>query len=168
MLSTHTCYMHQEKYDLSVEEDCHTFRFISEGPRGAIQKVIVFRQLQGIDNYYNLSFGDWNEVMQKVDDMAVSNNLDTLKILSTVAHAVSSFLKDRPGAVVFASGSTAARNRLYRMSIAKYWDEINSRFVIRGSHNKKWQPFKKTVHYDAFVLFTNSNIRSLKIRGYEE
>lgn len=145
--------MNQEKYDLNIEEDCSTFRFISEGPRGKIQKVIVFRLLSGIDNYYNVSFGDWNEIAQKVDDTAVSNNLDTLKILCTVAHVVESFLKERPGAVIFASGSTAARNRLYRMSIVKYWEEINSRFVVRGSRNKKWQPFKKTVNYDAFILF---------------
>lgn len=145
--------MNQEKYDLNIDEDCHIFRFVSEGPRGEIQKIIVFRPLSGIDNYYNLSFGDWDEIMQKVDDTAVSNNLDTLKILGTVASAVESFLKERPGAIIFASGSTAARNRLYRMSIVKYWDEINSRFIIRGSCNKKWQSFKKTSNYDAFILF---------------
>lgn len=148
--------MNQEKYDLNIDEDCHIFRFVSEGPRGEIQKIIVFRQLSGIDNYYNLSFGDWNEIMQKVDDTAVSNNLDTLKILRTVASAVEAFLKERPGAIIFASGSTAARNRLYRMSIVRYWDEINSRFIIRGSRNKKWQPFKKTANYDAFILFYKS------------
>ena len=31
-----------------------------------------------IDNYYNLSFGDWDEVTQQIDDTTISNNQDTL------------------------------------------------------------------------------------------
>lgn len=141
------------KYHLNFEEGCYAFRFISEGPRGKIQKIIIFRPLLEIDNYYNLSFGDWDEVTQQLDDTTISNNQDTLKILSTVAHAAESFLAVRPGAVIFASGNTLSRNRLYRMSIVMHWEEINRRFVLRGSTGKKWQWFKKRVDYDAFLLF---------------
>ena len=145
--------MNQETYDLTIDDDCHVFKFTSEGPRGKIQKMVVFAPLSGIENYYNLSFGDWNEVTQKLDDTIVSNNLDTLKIFSTVAGAVESFLSKNPGAVIFASGNNAARNRLYQMNILKYQSEIKGRFVVRGSRNKKWQSFKKGINYDAFVLF---------------
>ncbi|ACT94605.1 DUF6934 family protein [Dyadobacter fermentans] len=145
--------MNLEKYDLNFDDDHFTFRFISDGPRGKIQKIVVFTELVGTDNYYNLSFGDWNEFTQKLDDTIISNNLDTPKILSTVAFVAESFLAKRPGAVIFAAGNSAARNRLYRISIAKHLAEINSRFVVRGSCNKKWQSFKKGVSYDAFLLF---------------
>ncbi|SDH08858.1 hypothetical protein SAMN04487996_12850 [Dyadobacter soli] len=145
--------MNQEKYDLSIEEDSQTYKFTSEGPQGHIQKVIVFSPLFGIEGYYNLSFGDWNESMQKVDDSVVTNNLDTLKVLATVAQAVDSFLVANPDVVIFASGRDAARNRLYRMSIQKCLKEIKNRFVLRGSSNKKWRPFKNGFDYDAFTLF---------------
>jgi hypothetical protein len=152
LLPIHTP-MNQEKYDLAVDDDCQTFKFISEGPRGKIQKMIVFEPLSGIDNYYNLCLGDWNEETQKLDDSIVSNNLDTLKILGTVAEAADSFLTANPDAVIFVSGSSVARNRLYQMNIGKYLGEVKSRFVVRGNRDKKWQSFKKGVNYDAFTLF---------------
>lgn len=146
--------MNREKYDLCIEEYCHIYKFTSEGPQGRIQKVIAFKPILGIEGYYyNLSFGDWNELTQNLDDSVVTNNLDTVKILTTVAYAVDSFLLMKPEAVIFASGSNPARNRLYQMNIQKYLREIKERFVVRGRRNKKWQPFKKGVNYDAFTLF---------------
>lgn len=138
---------------MTIDDDCHVFKFISEGPRGRIHKMAVFKPLSGIDNYYNLSFGDWNGVTQKLDDTKISNNMDTLKILATVVQAVESFLTANPDAVIFASGSTAVRNRLYQMNILKYQSETKSRSVVRDGLNKKWQPFRKGVNFDAFVLF---------------
>ncbi|SEJ44206.1 hypothetical protein SAMN05216327_110153 [Dyadobacter sp. SG02] len=143
----------QDSYDLVIDEDRHTYKFVSEGPRGKIQKVIAFKPISGIEGYYNLSFGDWNEVMQKINDSVVTNNLDTVKVLATVAQAIDSFLAANPGAIIFASGRDPARNRLYRMSIQKYLGEIKNRFVLRGCCNKKWRPFKKGLDYDAFTLF---------------
>ncbi|MDR6807574.1 hypothetical protein J2Y45_004774 [Dyadobacter sp. BE34] len=146
--------MNQEKYDLSIEEDCHMFRFISEGPQGRIEKVIAFKPISGVEGcFYNLSFGDWDELTQSLDDSVVTNNLDTIKVLATIAQAVDSFFLVKPEAVIFASGSSSARNRLYQMNIQKYLPEIKKRFFIRGRRNKKWQPFKKGVNYDAFTLF---------------
>jgi hypothetical protein len=124
--------MNHERYDLTIDDDCHVFTFVSEGPRGGIQKMVVFKPLLEIDNYYNLSFGDWNEVTQKLDDTAVSNNQDTVKILTTVAQAVEWFLTENPGAVIFAAGNTPARTRLYQMNILKHWGELKKRFVVRG------------------------------------
>jgi hypothetical protein len=38
------------------------------------------------DNFFNLSFGDWNEELQKLDDSTRSNNGDRDKVLTTVAY----------------------------------------------------------------------------------
>lgn len=145
--------MHQERYDLIADESSHRFEFISDGPYGKKKKVILFRPLSNDSNYYSLSFGDWDHEKQTIDDTAVSNNGDTLKILSTVAFAVQSFVVHNTGSVILATGSTAARTRLYQMNILKYWKEISIRFVVRGSRKNKWTSFKKGVNYDAFLLF---------------
>lgn len=144
--------MNPEGYDLTVGDDCHVFNFLSEGPRGKIQKTVLFKPLEGVDNYYNLSFGDWDELTERVDDMVVSNNSDTWKVLNTVAQVVDLFLTNNPNAVIFASGSTPARNRLYQMNIVKYYSKIKTRFVVRGGRNKKWRSFKKGINFDAFLV----------------
>lgn len=69
--------MNQEKYDLLIDDDCQTYQFISEGPHGKIRKMIAIKPISGIEGYYNLSLGDWNELTRKLDDSAISNNLDT-------------------------------------------------------------------------------------------
>lgn len=145
--------MDQERYELVADEKNNRFEFISDGPCGKIKKVILFRPLSNNGNHFNLSFGDWDNDKQVVDDTAVSNNGDTIKVLSTVAFAVQSFAIQNTGSVILATGSTASRTRLYQMNILKYWKEISIRFVIRGSRNNKWVSFKKGVNYDAFLMF---------------
>lgn len=146
--------MNQERYDLTNDDDSHTFKFISEGPRGKIYKMVIFKPLADLNGFYNLCLGDWNEATEKLDDSVVSNNRDTPKVLATVAFAIHTFLTAHPNAVILASGSNAARNRLYRMSIQRYMDEIRNRLVIRGRVDKKWQPFKKGGNYEVFTLFS--------------
>ena len=61
-----------------------------------------------------------------MDDLAVSNNGDSEKVLATVVAAVYAFYDKHPDAWIFASGSTSTRIRLYRMGMTKYFDEIKS------------------------------------------
>lgn len=150
---SYTRTMNQETYGLTINDDCHVFTFISEGPKGNISKAVVFKPLLEIPNYFNLSFGDWDRREFRLDDTAISNNQDTQKILGTVAKAVESFLMVNPDAVIFASGSTPARNRLYQMNISKFESEIKERFVVRGGAKQKWLPFKKGINFDSFLLF---------------
>jgi hypothetical protein len=145
--------MNQETYGLTLDDDCQVFTFTSEGPRGKIPKAVAFKPLSQGPNYFNLSFGDWDRKQSKLDDTVVSNNQDTQKILSTVAKAVENFLMLNPDAVIFAMGGTAARNRLYQMSISKFEREIKERFVIRGSVKRRWRPFKKGINFDSFLLY---------------
>ena len=44
---------------------------------------------------------------------------------------------------IYATGSTKARTRLYRMGIAKYLSEVTKDFEILGERNDDWDTFKK-------------------------
>ena len=63
-----------------------------------------------------------------LDDLAISNNGDTEKVLGTVVAALYAFFDRHPGAIVYATGSTPGRTRLYRMGITKFYEEIKNDF----------------------------------------
>lgn len=115
--------MHVDKYQLKAEEELTRFEFISEGPKGAIRKLIEFQRTTEPD-VYNLAFGDKHVVTGSIDDLAVSDNGDTEKVLATVVAAVYAFLDSRPTAYVYAQGSTKARTRLYRMGVNRYYVDM--------------------------------------------
>ena len=56
------------------------------------------------------------------------------------------------GAWVYATGSTQARTRLYRIGITKYFDEVKQDFEIYGLKDGEWEYFEKGVEYTAFVV----------------
>lgn len=144
--------MKLEKYTI-VSDDRHlTYEFLSEGPKGNIKKVVSYKEIG--DNLFNLAFGDWNEVENKVYDNARSNNNDRDKVLAAVASTVIDFIKYHPGAVIHAKGFTPSRTRLYQIGIVANLDEINSKFEIMGFIEEKWEVFKKGRNYSAFYLKT--------------
>ncbi|HEX3933521.1 MAG TPA: hypothetical protein VHW43_02505 [Puia sp.] len=102
--------------------------------------------------YFNLGFGDLNALTGKIDDRAVSNNLDKEKVLVTVAVTVFDFICTFPDALVRARGSTPARTRLYQMGISGNWNEISSILQIYGYvFDSVWQPYEKNINYLAFL-----------------
>ncbi len=60
----------------------------------------------------------------------ITDNGDSEKVLATVVGAIYMFTEQYPDAWVYAVGSTAARTRLYRMGINKYFDIANQDFNI--------------------------------------
>ncbi len=106
--------MKVEKYQLKSETSLTTFEFISEGPKGLIRKSIQFQQTND-PKVYNLAFGDKNPYTGEINDMVVSNNSDSEKVLATVVSAVYAFFDKHPDTFVYAAGSTKARTRLYRI-----------------------------------------------------
>lgn len=76
--------MHVDKYQLKSAEEFTRFEFISEGPKGAIRKLIEFQPTTDPETY-NLAFGDKHPSTGGIDDLAVSDNGDTEKVLATVA-----------------------------------------------------------------------------------
>ena len=66
---------------------------------------------------FNIGFGDKNLETGDIDDKVVSNNGDSDKVLATVV--VYTFTDLNPETLIYATGSTKARTRLYRMGISK-------------------------------------------------
>lgn len=81
---------------------------------------------------FNLAFGDKDPLTGEIDDLSVSGNNDTEKVLATVISAVYVFCEKYHDAYSYASGSTKARTRLYRMGITKYYDQVLDDFFLYG------------------------------------
>lgn len=145
--------MQLEIYPFIKRHESYYYEFYSEGPNGRIKKVVEFYRVQKYEQkVFNLSFGDWNENTKHFCDNVISNNADRDKVLATVAATVMEFIRDHPEAIIFVTGSTASRTRLYQMGIVRIWDEINQLFEIQGYLDDTWQPFQKGVNYNAFLL----------------
>jgi hypothetical protein len=81
--------MNIEQYSIISDSSNFLYKFQSTGPNGTINKIILFKNFIDIDeNFYNVSFGDWDEKSGSIDDFAISNNRDTIKILFTIANAI--------------------------------------------------------------------------------
>jgi len=139
------------RYELKAERSLMVFEFISEGTKGEIPKLIKYSETN-LKDMYNLAFGDKNPETGDIDDKVVSNNGDSEKVLATVVATVYAFSDKYPDSWIFATGSTKARTRLYRMGITKYIDEIKNDFEIYGLKENEWEIFKKEVEYDAFLV----------------
>ncbi len=143
--------MNNEKYHLKAGTEFTRFEFISEGAKGTVRKIIEFQKMNS-KNVYNLAFGDYNSETDQIDDLVVTNNGDTEKVLSTVASAVYAFLDVYPNAYVYATGSTKARNRLYRMGITRYLLEMKEDFFLYGQVNEDFYEFEIGEDYDGFLV----------------
>lgn len=84
--------------------------------------------------------------------MVITDNGDTEKVLATVVAIVYAFCDKFPQAWIYATGSTGARTRLYRMGINKYFDIVQEDFEIFGLFKSKWEPFIKGKDYEAFAI----------------
>ncbi len=113
------------------------FEFVSEGVNGRISKLVIYSESH-LHNFYNLGFGD---------------NGDSEKVLATVAATLYTFTDKFPEAMVFATGSTRARTRLYRMGISNNIEAIEEDFEVFGLTNENgWEPFTKQIEYEAFLV----------------
>ena len=140
-----------DKYALKAGQDQTIFEFISEGTKGIIRKIILFQSTTE-PNLYNLAFGDRDPLTGGLNDMAVSNNGDTDKVLATVVAALYAFCKYYPEAFVYATGSTAARTRLYRMGITRFYDEVRNDFFLYGQVGDDFPEFELGKEYDGFLV----------------
>lgn len=139
------------RYSLRSSENLLTFEFNSVGPKGSIAKLIQYSEtnLKGV---YNLAFGDKDLNTGQIDDNVISNNGDSEMVLATVVASVYAFTDLYPEAYVYATGSTLARTRLYRMGISKYLDEVVENFEIFGEFDGDWQPFERDVDCISFLV----------------
>ena len=143
--------MNQPKYQLKAGDKLSTYEFLSEGPKGKIEKLIQFTTTNYHD-VYNLAFGDKNGITGQIDDKVISNNGDSEIVLATVVSALYAFTDKYPNAWIYATGSTKSRTRLYRMGISKYLKDVQNDFEVFGQVGKKWESFEKGIEYQSFLV----------------
>lgn len=128
------------------------FQFESVGPKGTVKKMVQYSETS-VRGIFNLAFGDFDEEKETINDLRVTNNGDSQKVLATVASTVYAFFERYPDAHVFATGSTNSRTRLYRMGISINYLEIRSDFNIFGlDMNGIWEDFVLGKDYQAFLI----------------
>jgi hypothetical protein len=143
--------MNMPHYNYATK-DFRQFEFVSRGPKGAIKKLVAYTKIQDDPIMYNLAFGDENPKTRLLDDSVKSNNEDRDKVLATVANTIINFSDHYGNHLIYATGSSPARTRLYQMSIAAMIDKINKDFDVYGVKDLVAYPFQKNVNYDAFVV----------------
>lgn len=143
--------MKLSKYSLASSDKMMTFEFVSEGDRGIIEKIVKF-QPTNLKGVYNLAFGDRNIETGDIDDKVISNNGDSEKVLATVVATIYAFTDKYPESWIYATGSTKARTRLYRMGISKFLEEVVSDFEVLGELQDGWEEFKPDIEYEGFLV----------------
>ncbi len=149
--------MKHPKYSYRSEDLFLVYEFISEGSKGFIKKMVVYTETS-TENVYNLGFGDYEEITNGINDLIVTNNGDSLKVLATVASTVYAFTEKYPNAWILATGSTNVRTRLYRMGITNNLAEIKIDFIVLGyNKEEQWEEFIIGEDYEAFLLAKKQN-----------
>lgn len=143
--------MLDNRYHIDSSPDFLDFEFISVGPKGAVMKVLRYREIN-VKGIYNLGFGDKETDSGFLNDLSVTNNSDSQKVLATVARTLYLFTDRYPNAIVIASGSTYARTRLYRMGITNNLNAIEKDFSVSGLTDTDWEHFRKSITYHAFAV----------------
>ncbi len=149
--------MNLDRYTLNAEDGYAMFRFNSVGAKGRIIKIIQYRPIGHEGDLFNLGFGDLNEATGEVNDVAISDNGDTTKVLATVIYSLYLFTSQFPDAKVVVSGSTESRNRLYRIGIAKHYEEAIRTFDLYGFvDDLYWEKYKPDTNYTRFLVIRKS------------
>ena len=128
-----------------------TFEFESEGKIGRVPKLVAF-QPTNLKGVYNLAFGDKNSDTGQINDRIITDNGDRDKVLATVAATVYAFTDKYPDSWVYLTGSSKSRTRLYRMGIAKFFEELNQDFEVYGQLDDSWEEFKPDTEFEGFLV----------------
>ncbi len=113
---------------------------------------MVKYQETNLKDLYNLAFGDKNPQTGEIEDKVISNNGDSEKVLATIVATLYAFTDKYPNVWVYATGSTKARTRLYRMGITKFLNQVKKDFEIYGELEDDWDKFKVGIEYDGFLV----------------
>ncbi|MGG9960868.1 DUF6934 family protein [Ferruginibacter sp. SUN106] len=156
--------MQFEKYEIRTSSSFLRFEFYSIGPKGKIKKQVIFKAFKENPEVFNLAFGDVGK-NGEVNDLIITGNKDSKKVLATVVATVFKFFEKYPNAYIFATGSTKSRTRLYRIGITNNLQEMNKSFELYGYINQNWEKFEKNKDYEAFLakLISEKNSNFEKI-----
>jgi hypothetical protein len=143
--------MRHDRYSVEASASLLELEFYSEGPKGRVKKRVKIVPFGNGSGAYNLAFGNV-AANGEIDDLRVTNNNDSQKVLATVAHTAYDFFEKHPDCFIYAAGSTKARTRLYRMGITNNLAEITIDFVVYGFYDDVWEVFERGKDYEAFLI----------------
>nr|WP_295921534.1 hypothetical protein [uncultured Dyadobacter sp.] len=143
--------MQYNPYEVISGESSKVYEFVSFGNNGPVKKLVVHSSTN-LHNFFNLGFGDKDELTGEIDDLVVTNNGDSLRVMATVASTIYLFTDEFPDAMIFAVGSTKSRTRLYRMGISNNLETINIDFEVYGLVGDAWEEFVPGCEYQAFFV----------------
>ncbi len=84
--------MKYDKYTVQASGSFLKYEFHSDGPRGLIAKQVLYKEFDEYAGVYNLGFGDL-DASGKINDVVVTDNSDSEKVLATVALTVIKFFE---------------------------------------------------------------------------
>jgi hypothetical protein len=147
--------MKPDFYEYSRDEEGQ-YRFISRGKR-TIVKIVGFTSTK-YKNIFNLWFGDLL-ADESIDDMAISNNGDMVKVLATVIQIAREFILTKlPKTKIIFIGSTNQRMVLYQRILKRNYAELALEFVItvgvvhRGFYEERTFGEVVNAEYLAFLI----------------
>jgi hypothetical protein len=143
--------MNAPAYEFLTTSDALAFEFDSVSATRTIRKVVVYDRFPNVPFLFNLSLADQCPD-GFLDDLARTNNDDLERVMATVGQTLFVFFERYPNAVVYFTGSTEARTRLYQIIIAKELADAQQWFVIQGVTNDGAESFQPNKSYKAFLL----------------
>lgn len=145
--------MHLDKYEVFTEPNREDrYWFISKGSNGAIKKIVEIDEMEE-PYHFNLALGDYVE--GKANFINVTNNNDTKKVLATITEIINHYINKFPQRIIFITGDTEVKTRLYQIHISNNLEEIlEAGYFVEGkpSGNAPFEPFKKGKRYEAFLV----------------
>lgn len=147
--------MKRDFYEYSRDEEGF-YRFTSRGKK-TIVKVVGFTSTND-KNIFNLWFGDLL-ADESIDDMAISNNGDMVKVLATVIQIAREFISTKPvqTKIIFI-GSSDQRMILYQRILKRNYTELSLEFVIsagiihKGFYEERTFTDVDNAEYLAFLI----------------
>ncbi|MGG7663387.1 DUF6934 family protein [Dyadobacter sp. BHUBP1] len=122
--------MERPHYEFEYAIPREVYLFVSKGKHGNVTKMVKFQMIR--NNIANLGFGDSKDDGFDFDDLVITDNGDMETVLATVIKITVTFLSKNPDVSVYINGSTATRNRLYRVIISNNLETISQNYEVWG------------------------------------
>lgn len=140
--------MIDKHYLLESNSEKDFFFFKSTGVKGSIEKWVWFQKI-GKDRY-NLAFGDL--INGELSDSSISNNLDVLMVISTVAKTIYEFSELHPDVTIIIIPRDEKLKRFYNTVFRRRYQEIIELFDILGIKKHIPTSYNPKKNYDKFEL----------------
>lgn len=146
----------EHAYKIQTEQNSEMFVFNSGEGTDLLVRVVSINPMDPDYITFNLSlgvaYGDPWLATTKIDFEVMSNKGDVLKVMNTVALWVEMFLEKRPDAIIFFTGSTEKRTRVYQKLISRNWKLLHLRFIIKGMLDNEFVDFEPDKKYSGIAF----------------